>query len=455
MSDVLNLRKEITAFDKSERFDVYSKIIINVTDDVYYEAGDNTGRTLTLSCPWGTQAMANNILAQMRGFSYQPYTAKGAMFDPATELGDGVNVNGVHSGIYKMETTFNSNCPTDISAPSDEEIDYEYQYRSKQDREVKRQNKKFSSQLTIHSEQIAAEVKQRTSDVEELSGKLSVQSDKIDAEVKQRSDDVKELSSKLTLQSNQITAEVNERKSETESLRGELNVQAGVISAKVGKAGGDYGTFGWNLRGPGEVDAHPNGYFELVANGYNQVMLVDENGLYVNGKIHATSGLIGGFSIERDYLSYNGQTWGGTNTVGGYLGIHGLQLGKNFKVDMMGNLTAYSGKFTGTVYAGSIAYGDDDRGYFSGSGISSGSIVGNRMAANTITTSYTSNGINTALANGNWAANCFSGVADYNASIRIGKVSCLHLYQDGDGFTKKSITFKDGDGYSRTISYWG
>ena len=65
MSDVLNLRKEITAFNKAERFDAYSKIIINVTDDLYYEAGDDTGRTLTISCPWGTQAMANNLLAQM------------------------------------------------------------------------------------------------------------------------------------------------------------------------------------------------------------------------------------------------------------------------------------------------------------------------------------------------------------------------------------------------------
>lgn len=454
MSDVLNLRKEITAFDKSERFDVYSKIIINVTDDVYYEAGDNTGRTLTLSCPWGTQAMANNILAQMRGFSYQPYTATGAMFDPATELGDGVNVNGVHSGIYKMETTFNSNCPTDISAPSDEEIDYEYQYRSKQDREVKRQNKKFSSQLTIHSDQIAAEVEQRISDVETLSGKLSVQSDKIEAEVKQRSDDVKEINSKLSLQSSQITAEVNERKSETESLRGELNIQAGVISAKVGKAGGDYGTFGWNLRGPGEVTEHPNGYFELVANGYNQVMLVDENGLYVNGKINATSGLIGGFTIERDYLSYNGQTWGGTNTIGGYLGTQGLQLGKNFKVDMMGNLYAYSGTFEGEVNAGNIRYGEK-YGTLNGSGLSEGTLDGDRLKTNTITTSYTSTGINSSLANANWAANCFSGVTDYNASISIGSVSCVNLYQGGNSFSTQSATIKDYYGNNITIAYWG
>lgn len=414
MSDVLNLRKEITAFNKSERFDVYSKVIINVTDDVYFEAGDNTGRTLTLSCPWGTQAMANNILAQMRGFSYQPYTATGAMFDPATELGDGVNVNGVHSGIYKMETTFNSNCPTDISAPSDEEIDYEYQYRSKQDREVKRQNKKFSSQLTIHTNQIAAEVEQRISDVETLSGKLSVQSDKIEAEVKQRSDDVKEINSKLTLQSGQITAEVNERKSETESLRGELNIQAGVISAKVGKAGGDYGTFGWSLRGPGEVAEHPNGYFELVANGYNQVMLVDENGLYVNGKINATSGLIGGFSIERDYLSYNGQTWGGTNTIGGYLGTQGLQLGKNFKVDMMGNLYAYSGTFEGSVNAGSIRHGYDaeknvNYGTLSGAGITSRSISGGNISYATLTTANMIDGIKASLSNADYANGAVNG----------------------------------------------
>ena len=65
----------------------------------------------------------------------------------------------------------------------------------------------------------------------------------------------------------------------------------------------------------------------------------------VKGVIRATSGEIGGFDIQSNYLSYNGQTWGGTNTTGAYIGQSGIQLGKNFKVDMQGNLTAARGTF--------------------------------------------------------------------------------------------------------------
>lgn len=395
MSDVLNLRKEITAFQKSERFDVYSKIIINVTDDLFYEAGDNTGRTLTLSCPWGTQAMANNLLAQMRGFSYQPYTAEGAILDPASELGDGINVNGVYSGIYRMDTNFNSHCSTDISAPTDEEIDYEYQYKSKQQREVTRKNKFFATQL-------------------------SIQQDRITAEVEERKSDIKTVKSTLEVQSSQIVAKVNKVQNNTST------------------------TFGWAL----ETDS-----WRIFA-GTSTVLKATKDGLEVKGKITATSGTIGGFTINNNFISYNNQTWGGTNTTGIYIGINGIQLGNSFSVDNAGNLNAYSGTFRGYVNAGNIRHGGD-YGTLSGSGISSRSISGSAISYSTLTRDNMISGINTALSNGNWAANLFSGVTDYSASIKIGTVSCKTLYQGGYGFSKKSATIKDYNGNNVTIAYWG
>lgn len=394
MSDVLNLRKEITGFSKSERFDVYTKVIINVTDDISYVAGNNTGRTLTLSCPWGTQAMANNLLSQMRGFSYQPFTAEGAILDPSAELGDGINVNGVYSGIYRMDTRFDSHCSTDISAPYDEEINQEYPYKSKQERTVKRKNKQFSSQLAIQEKKISAEVEARESDIK--------------------------------------------------SVKSTLEVQSGQITAKVNKTEGTSSTFGWEL----------NTESWRIFAGSSTVLKATKSGLEIKGKITATSGTIGGFTINSNSISYNNQTWGGTNTKGIYIGPSGIQFGKNFKVDAAGNLTAASGTFTGSVNAGSIRYGEK-YGTLSGSGISSGSISGNRLVGNTITTAYTSSGINAALENGNYAANLFSGVSDYNASIKIGTVSCTKLYQGGHGFSTDSVTFKDGDGNNVTIAFWG
>ena len=57
MSDVVNIRKNTESVEKQNRFDGYSKVIITVSDEVEYTAGTDSGRTLTLSCPWGTQKM--------------------------------------------------------------------------------------------------------------------------------------------------------------------------------------------------------------------------------------------------------------------------------------------------------------------------------------------------------------------------------------------------------------
>lgn len=394
MSDSISILRNMVSFDKAEQFDGFSKVVIIVSDEIEYSAGTDTGRTLTLNCPWGTQEIANNILRSIKGFQYQPMTANGALIDPSAEIGDGISANGVYSGIYSLDLTYNSNLPAEVSAPADEELYEEHTYIPKTEREVTRKFLDFQSQFRIQDEK--------------------------------------------------ISAEVEERKSDTESIRATLEVQADQITAKVNKNDGKSSTFGWAL----ETASW------RIFSGSNTVLKADKNGLEVKGIIRATSGEIGGFKITSNSLTYNNQTWGGTNTKGIYIGPSGIQLGKNFKVDAAGNLTAASGTFTGSVNAGSIRYGEN-YGTLSGSGISSGSISGNRLVGNTITTAYTSSGINAALENGNYAANLFSGVSDYNASIKIGTVSCTKLYQGGYGFSTDSVTFKDGDGNNVTIAFWG
>ena len=49
----------MVSFDKAEQFDGFSKVVIIVSDEIEYSAGTDTGRTLTLNCPWGTQEIAN------------------------------------------------------------------------------------------------------------------------------------------------------------------------------------------------------------------------------------------------------------------------------------------------------------------------------------------------------------------------------------------------------------
>lgn len=394
MSSSVNILRNMVSFDKAEQFDGFSKVIIIVSDEVEYSAGTDTGRTLTLNCPWGTQEIANNILQSIKGFQYQPMTAEDALVDPSIEIGDGISANGVYSGVYSLNTKFNSNLPMDVSAPADEELYEEHTYVPKSEREVTRKFLEYQAQFRI--------------------------------------------------QDGKITTEVEERKSDTKSIRATLEVQADQITAKVNKNDGSSSTFGWAL----ETASW------RIFSGSNTVLKADKNGLEVKGVIRATSGEIGGFKITSNSLTYNNQTWGGTNTNGIYIGPSGIQLGKNFRVDAAGNLTAASGTFTGSVNAGNIRYGGS-YGTFDGGGISGGSISGNRLMGGTVTTAYTSSGINAALNDGTWSANILSGVSDYNASIRIGTVSCTDLYQGGYGFSTKSVAFKDYNGDYVSIRYWG
>lgn len=280
--------KRWNKFTSGREFDPFSRVVIIVSEELEYTAGKEDGRTLTLTCPWGTQQIADDILADIKGKKYRPYTATGAFLDPSAELGDRIMINYCASGLCTSNSTFGKLYKADIAAPAEEEIDHEYPYVSKQERIVERKIAQVAS---------------------------------------------------------------------------EFKVQAGEISAKVSKTGGSDESFGWNL---------DEKSWTLKSKG-TDVLRAYEEGVEITGKIVAKSGKIGGFDILSDHLSYNGQTWLGTNALGAYLGINGIQLGKNFRVDMQGNLYAASGEFSGTVKAGNIEYGEKG-GYLDGGAITAGTI---------------------------------------------------------------------------------
>lgn len=396
MFDILNLRSNAASFSTSPEFQPYSKVIIQVTEELSYTAGNDTGRTMTLSTPWGTQQMAEDILASLSNFQYQPYEAGQALTHPAVELGDGVTIKGIYSGIYADDTTFGPLYNADISAPEDEEIDHEYPYEPPEDRKVTRDVKGLKASLKITADAIVAETEARTEADEEINSQLSIQADE--------------------------------------------------ISAKVSKTGGDGSSFGWVL---------DESSWTIKA-GSSTILKATKDGLEVKGKITATSGTIGGFTINKDYISYNNQTWGGTNTRGIYIGPSGIQLGKNFKVDANGNLTAASGSFTGTVQAGKIQYGGSN-GTFDGYGITSGTVTGGWSGAiggSTITTANTAGGINASLGYADFANGVFNG---WNTA---GYVKATYGYfafivMNGAIYEPKTYAIPGGDGLTYYVNCIG
>lgn len=385
----------------------WSRVVIQVDDDTSYTAGTDTGRTLTVAIPYGTQQMAEAMLRRIRGQSYQPYSAGSSIVSPAAELGDAVEVRGVYGGLYKRARNLDKLYTADLAAPGDEEVDHEYPYKSAQARQITRQRRQTKASLQVLADKIALEVTAREEGERQLSAAITVQADR-------------------------ISQEVTDRVNATNYLSSQITQQAGQISAKVSKTGGDSRSFGWNLL---------DNYMAWYSSGAETVRF-DASGAKIRGRIEALSGKIGGFDVEQDYLSYNGQTWGGTNTWGGYFGINGIQLGQNFKVDMAGNLEAASGRFTGEVYAGRISYGGE-AGTFDGNGITQGSVAGGyggQIGEGSVSTYNTTGGVNTSLGYANFANDVFNWrqIAPY--------VCCQYIVINGDRYAPRTILYKNHNG---------
>ncbi len=166
MSDysINSLSTRFADLKATETFDGYSGVEIVVDENTTYFAGSTAGRVLPITNPWGTQQQADNILTKIQGYQYQPYTATDAILDPSAELGDGVNLNGLYGGIYRVSRKFTDLMAADISAPADEEIDHEYPFEKKENREINRRFTAVESEFSLQSDLISAKVSQTGGD---------------------------------------------------------------------------------------------------------------------------------------------------------------------------------------------------------------------------------------------------------------------------------------------------
>lgn len=314
MTDVIDIGNKVTTVDVSPAFDAYSRVIIHISDDEEVVVGDESGRTLEFDNPFGSESMAQEILAKLQGFQYRPYEASGALLDPAAEIGDALETTTSYGGIYTRSRTFGRLMKADASAPHDEEIDHEFKFESPTERKFKRQVGEVKASLIITNTMIQSEVEERKSENEVLA-------------------------SRLTQTNDALTAEVTRATRAEGTLTSQLSVQADQISAKVSATGGSNSSFGWTLTN----NAHS------WYSGNTEVMRVSASGLMVKGEVQATSGKIGGFTIGASAIYNNLSTFGGTQTNGVYLGTDGIQLGQNFKVTSGGNVTASNMTLKGTL----------------------------------------------------------------------------------------------------------
>lgn len=332
-----NIGFAMKTYTDGEQLNGYSRVTINVSDDISYTAGTDDGRTLTLENPWGTPQMAQDILDRVKGMPYKPYDASGAVIDAAMELGDTIELHDNNARVYTLKTNFGGLITAEVSAPGVEELDEETPYKSTTERKIIRQGAQLRTEFQVETDGIRATV--------------------------------------TNIQGAQTKMQTSIEQNATE------------ITAKVSKTGGSSSSFGWTLNDSSWTIKAKN----------KTVLSVDENGLTVNGTgtfsgtITAKTGQIGGWEINANSIQGGaGKAGSSASSKAAIFGMpsgnstvlaigadkHGEYTTAPFRVTAQGDLYARNGKFTGTVYANQIQFGDEESGYLDGSGISAGSIYG-------------------------------------------------------------------------------
>lgn len=168
-ADKVILDRAVRDLDESPAYDPISCVrLITGTDQegnqIVYVAGDpKSGRTIDVENrlirdSTQGQQVANNILQAIQGYAYKPYSASGAILDPAAEIGDGVSVDEVYSVLADIETTFSPLMTANIGAPEDGAIDHEYPYESSQDRTLIQELAQMKTSFIVEQGRIAAEI---------------------------------------------------------------------------------------------------------------------------------------------------------------------------------------------------------------------------------------------------------------------------------------------------------
>lgn len=228
MNNSYNALRNITSFRNTGKSQPISGIELMVDEKNMYFAGSDNGYVMTIECPYGTQEMANDLLAKAKGFEYQGFTAEQVILPPETELGDGVTVAGVYGMVARRSFKFTPGMTFNIEAPRELEVQHEYKYSSPQQRKIERQIAQTRSSITKTSEAINLRIDGIDGDVSSLQVSLgnvqSVVATKIDGKTAQ---------SMIDQSVNKIELRVDGVDSDVSALRVDLGKVQSEVSGKI------------------------------------------------------------------------------------------------------------------------------------------------------------------------------------------------------------------------------
>lgn len=165
----------------------YTKVVVIAGEDengnqLVYEAGNATGRTLEVTNPWGTQQIANDMLAKIQGFVYKPFSTQDSFIPDNVELGDGITIGGIYSTLVSQDITFDSLCTSNIEASGADETENEFGiYADSTQKDLKRKVNTITTKFTVELGKIETQI---TNEVDGLETLISQTQDDILLSVK-------------------------------------------------------------------------------------------------------------------------------------------------------------------------------------------------------------------------------------------------------------------------------
>lgn len=140
-----------------------SRVTFMIDSDTAVTAGDDSGSEMRTDCPFATQEMAETLLARIKGYRFQMFSAEAARLDPTAELGDAVDINGVYA-IISHRADDGSMFP-DISAVGEAELEDEYPTEGPLTREFNLKIARTNTRITKSAADIRLEVADLTSEM--------------------------------------------------------------------------------------------------------------------------------------------------------------------------------------------------------------------------------------------------------------------------------------------------
>ena len=163
--------RDVRSLEHYDKVGPITGVSILVDENNEYVAGDMTGYVFETTCPYGTQAMANAMLASLQGKVYKGFRATDAILDKDAELGDGITIDGEYAMLAYQEITFGPKHTSEIAAPGESILEHEYPYVGSTQKTINRKIAQVNSKITKTSEEIRLEV---SNELENLSSSIDV-----------------------------------------------------------------------------------------------------------------------------------------------------------------------------------------------------------------------------------------------------------------------------------------